>query len=152
MPPAPPPSAAALLYDVPETKGFVNWGEAQADHNQVKLSVPDNWEDSDAATADRMQIANALADAGAGPSLIHDVWRDVSAPWSRPVSEAECMADLQRTWGSQTPAKIAAAQSVMAKVEASYPGTARWLNETGRGNDPALIKKAAALASRRTGR
>jgi len=149
---SPAQEAAARLYgDIPETKSFVNWQENAAAHNQVQLEAPEGWENSDSeeAAADRVQIANALADAGAGPSLIREVWSDITTTPSHPVTEAACMAELQRTWGSQTNAKIAAAQGVIAKIEASYPGAREWLAATGRGNDPVLIKKAAALASRR---
>jgi hypothetical protein len=100
---------------------------------------------------DRRAVADAMAAAGAGQWVARELWGDYARAVAHPIttSEADAMAELRRTWGRQTDAKIALARGAIAEMQARYPGTVEALNRTGLGNDPAFIRKIAARASRR---
>ena len=151
--PAPlfPEAALASFYDLPKTKGFVNWNEGEVGTGALRLETPPGWETTPEAAAERQAVADHMASVGVGPSLARELWNDVAAATARPVttSREAGMAELTRTWGTQTEAKIEAARSVIAEMEARYPGTIRHLEATGLGNSPDFIRKVATLAARR---
>jgi hypothetical protein len=151
MPKEPAPEAATRLYDIPETRGFVNWTEGQAQPGQISLDPPSGWDETPEVAADRQAVADAMAASGAGASLARELWSDITAAAARPVTttEADGLAELRRVWGNQTEAKLAVARGRIAEMAAKYPGTMDYLNRTGLGNDPAFIRKIVARAGRR---
>jgi hypothetical protein len=151
--PAPlfPDAALASFYDIPKTRGFVNWSEGDVAAGVLRLDAPPGWEATPEAAAERRAVADHMAAVGVGPSLARELWNDVAAATARPIATTQeaGIAELQRTYGAQTGAKIEAARQMVQEMEARYPGTIRHLEATGLGNDPAFIKKLATLASKR---
>jgi hypothetical protein len=146
-----PEVIANLMFDIPETVTPVNFNEGAAGPGEIDLPLPEGWEDSEAAATDRQAVADAMALAGAGETVARELWHDIAAASANPVTttQSEAMAELRRTWGRQTDAKIALARNAVAEMQQRYPGRTQYLQETGLGNSPEFVRKIVARASRR---
>jgi hypothetical protein len=60
------------------------------------------------------------------------------------------MAELQAKWGDRTAAKLEA-RGMIREAEKRWPGVKDYLNATGLGSDPRIIKQLVARAKRRPG-
>jgi hypothetical protein len=152
------PSAADLLFDLPQDG--VQYGELSIERPEaVPLDLPA--EMAAAALPGQLdQVKAAFVSAGIGSTLANalveqgkEVFRNGPMPADQAAAmEVSTMAELNRKWGSKAPAKIAAAQSVIAEAAQSWPGIVEYLNASGLGNDPKLIARLAARAERRPGK
>jgi hypothetical protein len=152
------PSAADLLFDLPQDG--VQYGELSIERPEaVPLDLPAEMAAA-AVPGELDQVKAAFVSAGIGSTLANalaeqgkEVFRNGPMPADQAAAmEVSTMAELNRKWGSKAPAKIAAAQSVIAEAAKSWPGIVEYLNASGLGNDPKLIARLAARAERRPGK
>lgn len=62
---------------------------------------------------------------------------------------AQVMVGLQRVWGANFDRNVAAAQRAVRAIEAERPGFVEWLEGTGMGDSPQMIKLALEIARKR---
>jgi hypothetical protein len=155
-------TAADLFFgDTPDDGAeYVNYGEMALDSvAAVALDLPA--EMAAAAQAGEMdQAREAFVAAGIGHTLAgalveqaKEAFRAGPVPADRLAAmETETRAALQKRFGKNTEAKIAAAQSIVAEAAVKWPGIKDWLEQSGMGNCPKLIQRLAARAERRPGK
>lgn len=163
--PAPPgrqdgPTAADVLFDLPDGDRFVDYGEVDlSDGENVLEGLPEEMA-ANLGEGEARQIGEAFVAAGVGHTLAMDlVQQGVEASQRGPLADAEvermsdnAMKTLRARWGSQTEAKLEAARGMIRAAEAKWPGLTEYLNRTGLGSDLRLIQKLTARAERRPGR
>lgn len=148
---APEPAAESSVYDtMPEDDA--NYAESTFNHAgevQSDILPGDLLPQMDPAEVE--QFREALVAGGAGSTTARQVMT-VAEGYMRGTAEPMTMeagrAALEQRFGRHAAAKVAAAQEVIAKASAKWPGLVGWLEETGAGNDPRLIEKLAARASK----
>ena len=90
----------------------------------------------------RTAFAESSLGATAGAELYRHV-ADVAATGAR-FDPNDTMTALRNVWGSQTDTRISAVQAAIQRAAVRAPGILNALNQTGAGNDPALIRKIYA--------
>ncbi|WP_233850450.1 hypothetical protein [Paraburkholderia sp. HD33-4] len=94
--------------------------------------------------AEREQALAAFVHAGIGVSAAGALWSAGMAALKQPVTtnQAGAMAAL----GDNADTTVAAARAVVAQASTKYPGLKDFLNRTGLGNDPSVIRYLASKA------
>lgn len=153
---AEPPSDEAALY--PDagitTRGYVKFDEpALADPASLEILIPGDLANPDPAATDRLRAA--FVAAGAGPTTAREILADAVAAARQGTSANapdSTLAELRRSWGNQTEARLAAARDLVRRATAHDPDIPDFLARTGLGNDAGFIRKLAARAMQRGGR
>lgn len=160
QPPAaarPDPATALYDEDVP-TAGFVNWREPAGDVMDVARAIDPTLLPRDApgraveGEAARQTLAKALYAAGAGPTVARELWGmavQANRGGYSKVSEADSLSALRGAWGAGFDANMALVRGAVAEAAKRDPSIIRYLNETGLGNDPRLIRTIHARLTRR---
>jgi hypothetical protein len=94
--------------------------------------------------AEREQALAAFVHAGIGVSAAGALWSVGMAALKQPITtnHAGAMAAL----GDNADATVAAARTVVEQASTKYPGLKDFLNRTGLGNDPGVIRYLASKA------
>lgn len=101
--------------------------------------------------AEQQQALQAMLKVGLGVTQASAVWNVAMQAIRSPVTtnEAGAMQSLVESYGDRADAKLAAAKSYIDDVAKTYPGIRDFLNKTGLGNDPAMLRFAIQAAERR---
>ncbi|MDT8333448.1 hypothetical protein RQ831_20560 [Roseomonas gilardii] len=140
------------------TTGFVNWREPSGDVKDVARAIDPTMLPRDApgraaeGETARNTLAEALHAAGAGPTVARELWSmavEANRGGYRKVSEADSVAALRGAWGAGFDANMSLVRGAVAEAAKCDPSIIRYLNETGLGNDPRLIRTIHARLTRR---
>jgi hypothetical protein len=153
---------ASSLYDLPMAPDGDNprYDEPPlTDANEFSPSIPDDLR-ANLQDGEQQQIVESFVASGIGLTQAQAFIRQgVAASRTGPLSDQQIqqknaagLAELQKRWGDQVPAKLAAAKDMIRQAETKWPGLTNYLNATGLGSDPKLIQQLVARAERRPGR
>jgi hypothetical protein len=151
---------AERMYDLPMDSDVPRFDEPPlTDANEFSPSIPDDLR-ANLQDGEQQQIVESFVASGIGHTQAQAfVKMGIAASRNGPLSDQQIqqrndagMAELQKRWGDQVPAKLAAAKDMIRQAETKWPGLTDYLNATGLGSDPKLIQQLVARAERRPGR
>jgi hypothetical protein len=127
--------------------------------NEFSLEVPDDLA-ANLGEGEAQAIVDSFIHAGVGRTMALDLVRqgiEASRRGEMSADEvgrrnADGMAALTAKWGDRAGEKIQLARGMIAEAEKQWPGLRNYLNATGLGSDPKLIRQLVARAERRPGR
>lgn len=100
---------------------------------------------------EQKQALEAMLKTGMGVTQGAAIWNVAMQAIRSPVTtnEAGAMQALRDTHGDNAEARLELAKGYISEVAKTYPGVRDFLNRTGLGNDPAMLKFAIEAAQRR---